>query len=310
MFTKARKLLEKWKDLQEVFKIPKKERIEQMKEHEREADRAFKTLNIIDEGSNQNKYRFSRIDLEERSQQYSQRTNSMFSWSRNTDARRKDEKHINDNLSKEQRREMFALKVKRDENEKRLAEENRMVDVRCKVFGLDPKLVDKSCLPYCLNNKTMEWYSKNKRKIDVPPSYASCPPPKNHRSSNPEDYRLPKMNLPQDWKFVLDDFGRCYYFNKRMRISQWHQPITLKPSGGNSFIKIPTSTDNKVESEEEEEEDTGSDISGDETELWCKYYDYSLALIYNLKMITLFQWLPRTQIVLKTMSHRKLKKDG
>lgn len=33
----ARKLLESWTGLKEVFRIPKKERIEQMKEHEREA---------------------------------------------------------------------------------------------------------------------------------------------------------------------------------------------------------------------------------------------------------------------------------
>lgn len=280
MFTKVNKLMEKWKDLPELFKIPKRERVEQMKEHEREADRAFKTLNIVDEGSNPNKNRFNKMDFKKRSQQYSQKTNSMFSWSRSTDARRKDllsEKTPNDNLSKEQRRQMFALKVKRDENEKRMAEENKMVDVRCRVFGLDPKLVEKSYLPYCLNNKTMEWYSQNKRKIDVPPSYASCPPPKKTRSTNPQDYRLPKMNLPADWRFALDEFGRCYYFNKRLRVSQWHQPITLKPSGGNSFIKLPPTIENKEETEEEE--DAGSDISGDETELWCEYFDDSFSLI-------------------------------
>lgn len=40
----AVKLLEEWSGLQEVFRIPKKERIEQMKEHEREADRKYKAL--------------------------------------------------------------------------------------------------------------------------------------------------------------------------------------------------------------------------------------------------------------------------
>lgn len=260
--------MEKWKDLPEVFKIPKKERIEQMKEHEREADRAFKILNIVDEGY-QNKYRFNKMDYKRRSEQYSQRTNSMFSWSRTSDIRRKDlllEKPLNDHLSKEQRREMFALKVKRDENEKRLQEENRMIDVRCKVFGLDPKLVDKASLPYCFNIKTSEWYSQSKRKIDVPPSYALCPPAKKTKSTNPEDYRLPKMSLPADWRFALDSLGRCYYYNKRLRVSQWHQPITLKPSGDNSFIKLPANI-----KKDSDDEDAGSDISGDENELWCKF---------------------------------------
>lgn len=40
----AVKLLEEWSSLKEVFRIPKKERIEQMKEHEREADRKYKAL--------------------------------------------------------------------------------------------------------------------------------------------------------------------------------------------------------------------------------------------------------------------------
>nr|CAD7460596.1 unnamed protein product [Timema tahoe] len=38
LVTLAAKLLEEWATLKEVFRIPKKERIEQMKEHEREAD--------------------------------------------------------------------------------------------------------------------------------------------------------------------------------------------------------------------------------------------------------------------------------
>lgn len=40
----AKKLSEMWAALKEVFKIPKKERMEQMKEHEREADRGYRQL--------------------------------------------------------------------------------------------------------------------------------------------------------------------------------------------------------------------------------------------------------------------------
>lgn len=38
----AKKLLDAWKNLKEFFRIPKKERIELMKEHEREVDRGYK----------------------------------------------------------------------------------------------------------------------------------------------------------------------------------------------------------------------------------------------------------------------------
>lgn len=277
-------MLEKWKDLQEVFKIPKKERIEQMKEHEREADRAFKILNIPEpENMNWNNHRFNKLDFRKRSAQYFQRTNTISGWWRMSDPRRKDmqiDKPL-DNVSKEQRRREFAQKVQRDENEKRLAEENRMIEVRCRVFGLDPKTVDKNSLPYCFNNTTLEWYAKNKRKIDIPPSCAALIPPKKMKSTNPTDYKLPKMNLPPDWKFAIDGFGRCYYYNKRSRVSQWHQPITLKPSGDNSFIKLPASSIIKDESDDE----GGSDISGDENELWCKFWDLIMIFLEIVKSI-------------------------
>ena len=35
----AKRLMQDWSDLKEVFRIPKKERVQQMKEHEREADK-------------------------------------------------------------------------------------------------------------------------------------------------------------------------------------------------------------------------------------------------------------------------------
>ena len=37
--TTASQLLESWSNLKEVFRIPKKEQLEKMKEHEREADK-------------------------------------------------------------------------------------------------------------------------------------------------------------------------------------------------------------------------------------------------------------------------------
>ena len=37
----ANQLIESWANLKEVFRIPKKERIEKMKEHEREADEEY-----------------------------------------------------------------------------------------------------------------------------------------------------------------------------------------------------------------------------------------------------------------------------
>lgn len=41
IIAKATELLSSWTSLKEEFRIPKKERIEQMKEHEREANRGY-----------------------------------------------------------------------------------------------------------------------------------------------------------------------------------------------------------------------------------------------------------------------------
>jgi len=46
----AKTLLNSWADLKEVFRIPKKERVEQMKEHEREADKGSSESSIISYG--------------------------------------------------------------------------------------------------------------------------------------------------------------------------------------------------------------------------------------------------------------------
>ena len=48
-------LLETWSSLKEVFRIPKKERIEKMKEHEREADQEYHTESMDDDQQN-NRY--------------------------------------------------------------------------------------------------------------------------------------------------------------------------------------------------------------------------------------------------------------
>lgn len=44
----AAALVASWADLKEVFRIPKKERVEQMKEHEREADKGSPSLSAKD----------------------------------------------------------------------------------------------------------------------------------------------------------------------------------------------------------------------------------------------------------------------
>lgn len=50
------KLLEAWEQLKEVFRIPKKLRIEQMKEHEQEANRSYRAFGITDTEDSNKRY--------------------------------------------------------------------------------------------------------------------------------------------------------------------------------------------------------------------------------------------------------------
>lgn len=107
----ASKLVSTWEQLPESFKIPKKLRIEQMKEHEREADESYKEN--VEDKTVQKSQTFSS------SGRFSERTGRTFDSpdSREKDPREKDPRYrrsFNNNnatMSKHQRRQMFEAKV-------------------------------------------------------------------------------------------------------------------------------------------------------------------------------------------------------
>lgn len=106
----ASKLVSTWEQLPESFKIPKKLRIEQMKEHEREADESYKE-NTQDK-TVQKSQTFSS------SGRFSERTGRTFDTPDSKDPREKDPRYrrsFNNNsatMSKHQRRQMFEAKVR------------------------------------------------------------------------------------------------------------------------------------------------------------------------------------------------------
>lgn len=104
----ASKLVGTWEQLPESFKIPKKLRIEQMKEHEREADESYKEN--VEEKITQKSQTFSS------SGRFSERTGKIIDTIdlREKDPREKDprfRRFISNTLSKHQRRQMFEAKV-------------------------------------------------------------------------------------------------------------------------------------------------------------------------------------------------------
>lgn len=64
------------------------------------------------------------------------------------------------------------MQVARDEAEKKLAEERRAFETKCRFFGLDPKKTRPQDIPFCVNPSTGQWYSVERQPIATPPSYA------------------------------------------------------------------------------------------------------------------------------------------
>uniref|UniRef100_A0A1I8NZY3 [histone H3]-lysine(36) N-trimethyltransferase n=1 Tax=Stomoxys calcitrans TaxID=35570 RepID=A0A1I8NZY3_STOCA len=258
----ASKLITTWEGLPEIFRIPKKERIEQMKEHEREADRQYAET----EGD-----RYSRDQY--RTDRFGRRfpTNSRFARHNSKQQQQQQQQALrttnvtpenSKSLSKTQRREMFAAKVARDEAEKRMAEERREFETKCRFFGLDPKKTRLQDVPFCVNPATGQWYSVERKPIAIPPSYAHVQVPVKPKSTNPIDYQLPAVcsTLPPQWKFAITPLGQIYYYHVQYRIPQWEPPTPAQ-------LQLCESTIDDVDSGNEHTSTTGADSSEDDDEI-------------------------------------------
>lgn len=213
----AKKLLNAWKDLKESFRIPKKERLEQMKEHEREADLRYKALNLVDQTQNKDRY-ISRYRDKDRERHETRDTTFP--------KVPKEKLHY---LSKEQRRHLFEMKVAQQEHERRQQELWYCHEQNCLKFGINPRHVAPNDVPAMMNPITGQYYTADRRPLPTPPSHQYMkfiPPP---LSTNPAEYELPTMDLPPMWKFAIDDRGRIYYYHIKIRIPQWKPPIKIQP---------------------------------------------------------------------------------
>ncbi|KAG8042547.1 hypothetical protein G9C98_005181 [Cotesia typhae] len=140
----ANNLLNDWLSLKEVFRIPKKERIEQMKEHEREADSGYREdlkKEAKESSSSSSSLASASAYDRRRSDRYDRRRGRD---SPDPDSHRKDNKRANDSmfrLSKLERRQLFALKVAKEEEERLRRQQQEMWqehESRCHGLGMDP----------------------------------------------------------------------------------------------------------------------------------------------------------------------------
>jgi histone-lysine N-methyltransferase SETD2 len=211
----ADQILKKWEVLVEDFKIPKKQKLEEMKLHEKEADLHYQAT-----------------------ERDSDRKDDRFK-SRNKDAKVTESKSFyrkvppivppNDPLSKHQRRQMFEIQMAQKDAEKRVLEMWAIHEQNCAIFGLNPQMVAPSDIPVYMNSVTGQYYTLDNRPLPTPPNHPrfniSIPP----LPQSPEHYDMPKIDLPEHWKYAIDEKGRIYYYHVKIREPQWEPPIKLAP---------------------------------------------------------------------------------
>lgn len=104
----AAKLVSAWDSLHEVYRIPKKQRIEQMKEHEREANRGYQALGLSEETENSSK-RYGKERPREKDRDFEKERKERQDRFRRE---RVDPRDPDAMFSKYQRRQMFEARVK------------------------------------------------------------------------------------------------------------------------------------------------------------------------------------------------------
>lgn len=126
----ATKLLEEWSNLKEVFRIPKKERIEQMKEHEREANKKY-MLNAEHDnrlsGRSRDRWgnKYDKDDYKKRRAKLDERDRALSMYK----------------ITKQERRKLFALQeqLKEEERRRKQREMWREHEKNCLLIGADPR---------------------------------------------------------------------------------------------------------------------------------------------------------------------------
>ncbi|XP_031829753.1 SET domain containing 2 isoform X2 [Nomia melanderi] len=144
----ALNLLAEWSNLKEVFRIPKKERIEQMKEHEREADRGYREELEKEEkrGTSYDRHRsdrYGRNESEKRSDRRRGRESPESEYTRTKDKRVEERSSLVPipRMTKYERRQLFAMKVAKEEEERQRRQQQESWqdhENRCLALGIDP----------------------------------------------------------------------------------------------------------------------------------------------------------------------------
>lgn len=79
--------------------------------------------------------------------------------------------------------------------------------------------------------------------------------------TNPDEYILPSVDLPEHWKYSINEKGQIYYYHDKILIPHWASPIKLEPLGND---QAPTDIAIKLERMETDEFEKKSDDDDDD----------------------------------------------
>lgn len=231
----AAQLLKKWEVLKEDFKIPKKRKLEQMIEHEREADSTLLDDEVKNVPSDRYKSRGEIVEASSRSVT--------------------SKKNFDSGMSKQERRQIFEMKMAQIDAEKRYQEMGQIHQQNCLIFGLNAQHTSPLDVPFRVNLVTGQYFTFDGRYVPQPPNHALFQLKQPLLTTNPEEYLLPPIDLPEHWKYAIDNGGRIYYYHVKIREPQWEPPIKILPlveSDDDEGISNDESTTDTEDSEEEE----------------------------------------------------------
>lgn len=254
---KSTNLLEKWEVLKEDFRIPKKQKQEIMKEHEKEAGMEEEIWNEVTDsqqksGTNDRfKNRFGNDDASN----FRNATNHHYGSTSSSVVPSTSYRRYLDPLERQQRRQQFERRMAQIDYEKRMMAEH---ENNCAIFGLQPNTPPTS-IPVQVNRVTGEYYNILGQPVPPPPNHHTFKYEPLTLSTNPDDYHLPPIDLPEHWCFAIDKYGRIYYYHEKIRQPQWEPPIKIQPFAYDDEriedLGEPDSDESTTDTEDSEEEE-------------------------------------------------------
>ncbi|XP_059480678.1 histone-lysine N-methyltransferase SETD2 [Neocloeon triangulifer] len=267
----AKRLLEAWRQLPEIFKIPKKVKKEQMKEHEREAEQSYQKY-LENRG-----YKAEYSESSDRARDRYRGANTTSSLTTYPGFKRRDLKDENrkprlerpedkmfGGMSKFERRQLFAQRVEQEERAKRehmwMEQERERRRILQQQQQQPHILMDANGVPCFFNPATNSWHAFQGPPVAKSPAEPIVVQPQFDPSVWHQVHHIPIAPLPPKWKAAYNKQGLPYYFHIKHRVPQW-EPPSLIPTIGSLTSSEESSSSSETESSDESGDEGDSESS-------------------------------------------------